>query len=325
MPRTDHLNDSWGWDSTNHYKNHPVYIEQRLTLRSTFKGKAARIADQFQNFRQEVSPIFFPKTWEKDIIVEDATAQIISNWAAFDVLQYLDRPASAGMSMVHLLAIPRVPILNGVCLTADTVHVIDDMIRLFQDAWARPEVRRIVLARQLDAIERRRVKVTEGEPFANKAYQAALAHYKELESTIQSLDTKNFHYGLNLRPDNSADYLNLHIIAAPYEFRQYSTTEHDEKMKDAIEVRDFIVREAAAISSTVITATGIQHSKIEDNASLKSNSSSSTANNEHESSLFSSSKHTNPYSAITSFDGNSAGQTISVQSRKYYSQLLYPQ
>lgn len=230
------------------YENHPVYIEQRLKLESTFKGKTARIADQFHDFQQEVAPKSVTKTWEKDIIEEDATVQIISNWASFDVLQYLDKPASAGMSMVHLLAIPRDPIINGVYLTADTVHVIDDMIKLFEGAWRRPEIRRKILARQLDAINRRYEK-TAKDSFADKAYRAALAHYKELESTIESLGPENFYYGLHLRPDNSADYLHLHIIAAPYEFRKYSTSEHDRKTKDAIEVRDFILGDAEAIKA----------------------------------------------------------------------------
>jgi hypothetical protein len=226
-----------------YYENHPAYTEQRLKLESTFAGKGDDIAEQFHQFRLEGPANTRTKTWEKNTLAEDANAQLISNNASFDVLQYQDKSSRAGMSMVHILAIPRAPIYNGVSLTRKNACIIDEMIRLFEHSWARPEVRQDVLRHQLQAIELR-AKELEHDAYSALARQAALAHYAELEAMIESLDLQDFQYGLHLRPDNSADSLHLHIIAAPYEFRKYSTAEHDRKTKDAYEVRDFIVKSA---------------------------------------------------------------------------------
>ncbi|KAI0129892.1 hypothetical protein BJ170DRAFT_681377 [Xylariales sp. AK1849] len=231
-----------------HYGNHPVYVEQRLKLEDTFKGKADQIAHQFHQFRQEVKEGLVEtdqKTWEKSILNEDDDVELISNYASFDVLQYQDKPARAGMSMVHLLAIPRKNIYNGVYLNGETVGIIDDMIRLFSTTWADPEKREEILEHQRQAIEQR-ASATKGEAFSEQAHDAAIAHYEELKSKIHHIDIQDFEYGLHLRPDSSANHLHLHIIAAPYEFRKYSTSEHDKKTKDALEVRDFIVRDAKA-------------------------------------------------------------------------------
>ncbi|KAK8869166.1 histidine phosphatase superfamily [Apiospora arundinis] len=62
------------------------------------------------------------------------TACIIANKASFDVAQYLHKPSAAGMSMIHLLALPRDSIYNGVSLTKDNVRLIEDMITLFQSS-----------------------------------------------------------------------------------------------------------------------------------------------------------------------------------------------
>lgn len=248
------------------YENHPVYVNQRLKLQRTFSGKSEQIEKQIRQFQQEVAPPKSPtKQWEKDVIAEDKLVQIISNWASFDVLQYQDKPASAGMSMIHLLAIPRDPIVNGVYLTNENVDIIDDMINLFEEAWKDAETRQKILDLQLEAIQRR-FKRTEGESFAEQAYQAALEHHAWLESNIDQLDSKDFYYGLHLRPDNSADYLHLHIIAAPYEYRKYSTSEHDIKTKDAIEVRDFIKRDAQQSPR----ANSSRSSSISEEASMRS-------------------------------------------------------
>ncbi|KAH8649165.1 hypothetical protein BX600DRAFT_474645 [Xylariales sp. PMI_506] len=227
------------------YENHPLYIEQRLHLEPTFEGKLDQIERQFHQFHKEreQGPVETrAKSWDKDVLHSNEQVELISNWASFDVLQYPDKPARAGMSMVHLLAIPKSLIVNGVYLTAKTAHIIDDMIHLFEEAWERPDMRDQVLRHQKEAIDRR-YEASRGEPFAEQAHTAALAHYRELERTIGGLGADSFHYGLHLRPDNSADYLHLHIIAAPYEFRRYSTTDHDKKTKDAKEVRDFILRD----------------------------------------------------------------------------------
>ncbi|KAI4592828.1 hypothetical protein KJ359_010381 [Pestalotiopsis sp. 9143b] len=226
------------------HENHPVYVNQRLKLQRTFSGKSEQIANQIRQFQQEVAPPrSSTKQWEKDVIAEDELVQIISNWASFDVLQYQDNPGSAGMSMIHLLAIPRDLIVNGVYLTTANVDIIDDMIDLFEEAWKDGEKRQKVLDLQLEAINRR-FERTKGESFAEQAHQAALEHHAWLKSNIDQPHSKDFYYRLHLRPDNSADYLHLHIIAAPYGYRKYSTSGHDIKTKDAFEVRDFIKRDA---------------------------------------------------------------------------------
>ncbi|KAF7528238.1 hypothetical protein G7054_g10214 [Neopestalotiopsis clavispora] len=240
------------------YENHPIYVDERSQLvQRNFAGKSDQVAQQITAYRQLSSDKqqhkVPKKKWEKNIIAQDSRVEIISNWASFDVLQYQDKPASAGMSMIHLLAIPREYIFNGVDLDEHTVDVIDDMISLFRSAWQDPNVRLKILHSQLEAIDRR-AKLTEGQQFTKEAHEVALDHYTWLESKINDLDADDFCYGLHLYPDYSADYLHLHIIATPYEFRKYSTSKHDQKTKDAIEVRDFIKGDAhdphATISKT---------------------------------------------------------------------------
>ncbi|ETS73072.1 hypothetical protein PFICI_15247 [Pestalotiopsis fici W106-1] len=230
------------------HENHPAYVAERLQLEQRgFIGKSDQIARQIVAWQQlapdEKQHTVPVKKWEKNIIAEDGRVEIISNWASFDVLQYQDKPASAGMSMIHLLAIPRNYIFNGVDLDEESVDILDDMISLFEVSWKDPAIRLKILDSQREAINRR-AEATKGQPFTNEAHQVALDHYAWLESTINDLDAGDFCYGLHLHPDNSADYLHLHIIAAPYEFRKYSTSKHDKKTKDAIEVRDFIKRAA---------------------------------------------------------------------------------
>ncbi|KAH8200127.1 hypothetical protein TruAng_005698 [Truncatella angustata] len=242
-------------------ENHPLYQEQRPNLELTFCGKKKQIETQFHDFHQEAIPDVKSQTdqrkekknWEGEALAETEQIKIISNWASFEVQQYPKKPAQAGMSMVHLLAYPIEHIRNGVDLTVDNVGLIDDMIQLFKGAWANETVRNKILRLQLDAVERR-AKAIEDEPFGKEANDAALAHYRVLESKVTSgqLKFEDFHFGLHLRPDNSADYLHLHIIAAPYEYRKYSTSEHDKKTKDAIEVRD-VIRDDARPMGRVMT------------------------------------------------------------------------
>lgn len=234
------------------YEQHPVYRDQRWKLEETFTGKKAQIKAQFHRFWKKPTPVSDKKVWEKQIIAHDTKYEIICNWASFDVLQYQDKPARAGMSMIHLLGIPRDPVINGIYLTngvdltIETVDVIDDMINLFKKAWMDLKVRNDFMHHQVEAIERRaEASAKEGDRLASQHCNAALAHCAKLDSMMNSLDVdRDFQYGLHLRPDSSAPYLHLHIIAAPYEFRKYSTSEHDTKTKDAIEVRDFVREDA---------------------------------------------------------------------------------
>ncbi|KAM0815974.1 hypothetical protein AB5N19_01775 [Seiridium cardinale] len=230
------------------FEDHPVYQEQRSKLDNNFSGKTPQIAAQFHKFRKEVEPIDVKKVWQKDMITHNAdnSVQIIGNWASFDVLQYLNAPQKAGMSMIHLLAIPATEkIANGVALTIDNVGWIDILIGTFKTAWTDPAIRQKILQHQVDAVERRAEKMQEEhDQFAKQAREVALAHCGELKAMIGDLNIDDFHYGLHLRPDASVDWLHLHILAAPYKFRKYSTSAHDRKSKDAHEVRDFIIGDA---------------------------------------------------------------------------------
>ncbi|KAH8194181.1 hypothetical protein TruAng_011651 [Truncatella angustata] len=158
---------------------------------------------------------------------------------------------------------------NAVDLDEKNAEIIYDMIELFKRAWANPNTREKVLQHQLDAIKRRAEKLAQEEEKAKDndkdpsnynfnfnfklATDAALSHYGELKSKVESGDLKfeNFEYGLHLRPENSADYLHLHIIAAPYKYRKYSTSHHDEKTKDAREVHEVILETPARVLAQI--------------------------------------------------------------------------
>ncbi|KAK8120422.1 hypothetical protein PG999_004542 [Apiospora kogelbergensis] len=166
-------------------------------------------------------------------LAENDEVYIIGNRASFDVAQY-DKASSSGMSMIHLLALPRKRVYNGVSLNKENVYLIDNMIDLFKSNWKKAEFRNKVLAHQREAIENAKgSKDDEG-------YRLALKHYEELESSIHQLQAEDFKFGLHLFPDQSIPHLHLHIIAATKSMRKYSTSHHDQKTKDALEVRDMI-------------------------------------------------------------------------------------
>ncbi|KAH9886568.1 hypothetical protein F4778DRAFT_472265 [Xylariomycetidae sp. FL2044] len=246
-----------------------VYTVERRALAPSFAGKLDRIESQYSSFWSQAAAApdveayrratpghayakeaanwvvgTTPFTdWRGPSFAASERALIIGNRSSFDVGQYRGNPARAGMSVVHLLAIPRAGIFNGVALDAENVSILDHMIGLFEASWARPEVRRAVLAHQKAAIERQhqaQASAPGGDDDRKEAYEAALAHYEELEGVVDSLGPGDFQYGLHLWPDHSVGHLHMHIIAAPYACRKYSTSRHDDKTKDAREVRDFV-------------------------------------------------------------------------------------
>jgi len=166
-------------------------------------------------------------------LAENDEVFIIGNRASFDVAQY-DKPSAAGMSMIHLLALPRKRIYNGVSLNKENVYLIDNMIDLFKSNWKKAEFRNKVLAHQREAIDNAKGRKDD------EGYRLALKHYEELESSIHQLQAEDFKFGLHLFPDQSIPHLHLHIIAATKSMRKYSTSHHDQKTKDALEVRDMI-------------------------------------------------------------------------------------
>lgn len=216
-----------------------IYARQLPDREGTFAGKTEVIRQQFACHKT----LPFEgrrKQWEGVTFIADDKAKIVGNYASFDVIQYRDRPQRAGMSMIHLLAVPEERITNALDLTPENVDIIDHMIQLFKKLWSEPEKRRAIIEHQLLTIENRGKQ----EDCNRADTDLARKHFRELEDDAYHLQAEDFYFGLHLAPDASANDLHLHIIAAPAKFRKYSTSKHDEKTKDAIEVRDFILRRA---------------------------------------------------------------------------------
>ncbi|KAK8869165.1 hypothetical protein PGQ11_007743 [Apiospora arundinis] len=97
----------------------------------------------------------------------------------------------------------------------------------------------------------------------DEGYRLALEHYEELKSNIHQIDVKDFKFGLHLFPHESVSHLHMHVIAATKSIRKYSTSRHDQKTKDALEVRDVVVNVAQVpthgTASTVTEAIGCQN------------------------------------------------------------------
>ncbi|KAI0107660.1 hypothetical protein F4776DRAFT_421471 [Hypoxylon sp. NC0597] len=230
------------------------------TVNRPFSGKLNRIEEQYGHFRSyKEAPVDIkaylnntpghqyakhdrwikaktPFTdWNGHYLAANSDVLLIGNQSSFDVAQYPGEEGKASMSMIHILAIPRARLFNGVSLGRDTVGIIEEMISLFKSSWDNPEFRRKVVRHQRDAIERRNNNKPDPE-----AYKEAVEHFLKLEAMIYDLTVDDFTFGLHLWPDNSVPHLHLHILATPGELRQYSTFEHDAKTKDAIEVCDYI-------------------------------------------------------------------------------------
>lgn len=187
-----------------------IYSQQRPEREKTFTGKTRVIKKQF--YRHKTLPSQAPrKTWESAAFIEDNKAMIMGNYASFDVIQYRNRPQRAGMSMIHLLAIPKELIRNALDLTPENVDDIDHMIRLFRDLWSRPDDRHAIIEHQHITIKRR----GEQEDCDPADTELALRHFKELKADAYRLKPEDFYFGLHLAPDASANDLHLHIIAAP--------------------------------------------------------------------------------------------------------------
>lgn len=234
---------------------------------ATFTGKHTEIEKQYAHFWslpqagadslayfQGKAPYTFtpeegrdPKTWvqqspkfatpkAEEILADDQNAVIIRNSYSYYSGQYPDRPGCASMSMVHLLAISKARYFNGVSLNCDTVHIIDDMIALFKKNWEEKEFRDKVIKNQ-----RELVKNADPQGANEAATRAALALIDQLEEEIDNLSAEDdFLFGLHLYPHHSVSHLHLHIIAKGEKFRQFSCRDHDEKTKDALEVRNYI-------------------------------------------------------------------------------------
>lgn len=173
--------------------------------------------------------------WKGNILAESENALLVGNHASFDTVQYPGAPQKAGMSMVHILGIPKAGIYNAVSLNGENVSIIDEMIDLFKRYWPLPAFREAVLDHQEARIEAQ----NKAEPNP-EAYKEAINHHMELGFMINDLTVDDFTFGFHLYPDHSVSHLHLHIVAYPDSYREYSTKAHDLKTKDALEVRDFI-------------------------------------------------------------------------------------
>lgn len=242
-----------------------LYDKQRLIKTKTFKGKTPRIAEQYNNFwaqksakadvdaysrglsKDKHSYASLDRWVQPDTIFtnpkgkldEDDHCSIVGNFQGFDVAQYQDHPGTASMSFIHLLALPKERIFNGVSLTRKNVVVLQQMVDRFRAEFDKPEFRQKIIDQQREAIERR-FTITKDQ----QARDLALQHLEELGGKIHKLERKDFQFGLHLWPDHSISHLHLHILAMTDEMRKYSTTNHDTKTKDAFEVRDFILSHA---------------------------------------------------------------------------------
>ncbi|KAI0847331.1 hypothetical protein F5Y00DRAFT_263693 [Daldinia vernicosa] len=239
-----------------------------------FSGKSERIGTQFVDFLRKPgalkdaeaylnetkdhkygnhgrwikeNTVFTGYTGGPNLLAEGENVFLIGNHNSFDVTQYTEDPGKASMSMIHILGITKKNIFNGVSLDHNTVSVIDESIDLFKDKWETPDFRQKVLDYQKLAIEKRitadSLARSEAELDPRPALDAgdeAISHWEELEAGIHTLKFDDFAFGLHLWPDNTVGHFHLHIVATPDWCRRYSTLKHDEKTKDALEVRDFV-------------------------------------------------------------------------------------
>jgi hypothetical protein len=157
-----------------------LYEEQQKIYTGAFKNKRGQIEKQYNEFRShksaddDVAAYLYqtaghvydtlPKWAQpKNVftnppntrLAENKDYYIIGNRASFDIAQYQDSPQMAGMSMIHLLALPKARIYNGVSLTRENVSILESMIKLFQASWPKKAFRQAVLDHQRLAIEQR--------------------------------------------------------------------------------------------------------------------------------------------------------------------------
>ncbi|KAI1374478.1 hypothetical protein F4677DRAFT_461498 [Hypoxylon crocopeplum] len=175
--------------------------------------------------------------WKGANFGESENALIIGNHASFYAGQYKDAPEKAGMSMIHVLAIPKANIFNGVSLDKSNVFIINEMINLFKHSWEEPGTRKAMIDHQLDALRRRNQEVPD-----TRVYGTAIKRFRELEAMANDIPIEDFTYGFHLFPDNSVGHLHMHIFAFRHKYRRYSTYAHDDKTIDALEVRSFVTR-----------------------------------------------------------------------------------
>ncbi|THU96273.1 hypothetical protein K435DRAFT_797506 [Dendrothele bispora CBS 962.96] len=196
---------------------------------------------------------------ESFILSKTEFSYIIGNEASYDTRQYTaesgqDKTATAGMSYLHLLTIPRNKVYNVVQLT-DT-KIIEEMIEHFRSFWKDPTAIDKVNNRIELAIQQRAEEVIEHLnkdpdtfPERKKAWDVVMEdverYRKECAEKLHKLNVGKdgivfrFHAGT----DASIPHLNMHVLASPAEFRKYSTPDHDHKAIPAEMVMEVIESE----------------------------------------------------------------------------------
>ncbi|KAF8892829.1 hypothetical protein CPB84DRAFT_1783645 [Gymnopilus junonius] len=214
----------------------------------------------------EKSDTFFTDYKENhpdQILSESDESYVIGNLASHDTRQYLakwdpegkDRTATAGMSYMHLLVIPKKRIYNAVAL--DDTHIIDEMMRHFHHFWSTPESADKIIA-CLDMAVKRRTKAARETLMSHKPdlvddFDATM---KQVEASAQELaanlrecqksqDDKALFFGFHPAPEASVAYLHMHTLLPSEEFRQFSTRKHDWKTVPAQVIIDVIEEETA--------------------------------------------------------------------------------
>ncbi|PPR04989.1 hypothetical protein CVT26_012583 [Gymnopilus dilepis] len=195
------------------------------------------------------------------ILSESDESYVIGNLASHDTRQYLakwdpegkDRTATAGMSYMHLLVIPKKKIYNAVALNDS--HIIDEMIGHFRRFWSTPESADKITQCLESAVQRRtkaaREALASHKPDLLEDFDAAM---KEVEASAQVLaaklreyrasqDDKILFFGFHPAPDASVAHLHMHTLLVSDEFRQFSTRKHDWKTIPAQAVIDVIHEE----------------------------------------------------------------------------------
>ncbi|CAA7264688.1 unnamed protein product [Cyclocybe aegerita] len=202
----------------------------------------------------------FAKNYPDQVLSESEDSFIIGNAASHDTRQYLakwdrdskDRTSSAGMSYVHLLAIPKKRVYNAVSL--EDPAIIEEMIAHFWQFWESPESRSKISWWLKEAVERRAASVmdTLKSQTSTNEFQSVMKDVlvstekfaRRLRELRASKDDRSFVFGFHPAPEASIGHLHMHIVLAAAEFREFSTRVHDWKTIPAKTVVEVISEEA---------------------------------------------------------------------------------
>ncbi|KAG6817564.1 hypothetical protein H0H87_006941 [Tephrocybe sp. NHM501043] len=239
----------------------------------------------------DISDDDFLEHYPEDYVLSSSELSlIIANRSSHDVRQYgvkwdpsttpRDRSASAGMSFVHLMVIPkhkgalsgpyrnqqgafmsgwtRPTVYNAVSL--DDPTLIEEMITHFKRFWSQPDavhrtargiqhavdLRTSEVAKGLENMQVPTMAVTASAEFKVLMQDSVQKSTNELLFKLGALNVNDFFFGFHATPHASVGHLHMHVLAADTEFRRYSTGVHDWKTIPAAAVMEVIREEKAA-------------------------------------------------------------------------------